>query len=96
MRRSEVGNALKLSISDTGQGPPEDHQHRLGLATRIVPRGAGTPAGAGCWGGMPFEGLVRKKREQSHCDFGHAAAGLEPQEPGGLAGVLRTIFGGAM
>jgi len=34
--RSEVGNALKLTISDTGQGPPKDHQQRLGLGTRIV------------------------------------------------------------
>jgi two-component sensor histidine kinase len=33
--RSEVGNALKLTISDTGQGPPQD-QRRLGLGTRIV------------------------------------------------------------
>jgi two-component sensor histidine kinase len=33
--RSEVGNALKLAISDTGQGPPQD-QRRLGLGTRIV------------------------------------------------------------
>jgi two-component sensor histidine kinase len=33
--RSEVGNALKLNISDTGKGPPQD-QPRLGLGTRIV------------------------------------------------------------
>jgi two-component sensor histidine kinase len=33
--RSEVGNALKLTISDTGQGPPQ-HQPRPGLGTRIV------------------------------------------------------------
>jgi two-component sensor histidine kinase len=33
--RSGVGNALKLTISDTGQGPPQD-QRRLGLGTRIV------------------------------------------------------------
>jgi two-component sensor histidine kinase len=33
--RSEVGNALKLTISDTGQGPPQD-QPRPGLGTRIV------------------------------------------------------------
>jgi two-component sensor histidine kinase len=33
--RSEVGNALKLTISDTGQGPPQD-QRCLGLGTRIV------------------------------------------------------------
>jgi two-component sensor histidine kinase len=33
--RSEVGNALKLTISDTGQGPPQD-QRRLGLGTCIV------------------------------------------------------------
>ena len=65
MRRSEVGNALKLSISDTGQGPPEDHQHRLGLATRIVPRGAGTPAGAGCWGGMPLKALYARNASRA-------------------------------
>ena len=33
--RSEVGNALKLIVSDTGQGPPQD-QPRHGLGTRIV------------------------------------------------------------
>jgi two-component sensor histidine kinase len=33
--RSEVGNALKLIVSDTGQGPPRD-QPRAGLGTRIV------------------------------------------------------------
>ena len=34
--RSEVGDALKLTVSDTGQGPPKDHQQRHGLGTRIV------------------------------------------------------------
>ncbi len=33
--RSKVGDALKLTICDTGQGPPQD-QRRLGLGTRIV------------------------------------------------------------
>ena len=33
--RPEVGNALKLTISDTGQGHPQDQPHP-GLGTRIV------------------------------------------------------------
>jgi two-component sensor histidine kinase len=33
--RPEAGNALKLTITDTGQGPPHD-QSRPGLGTRIV------------------------------------------------------------
>jgi two-component sensor histidine kinase len=33
--RPEIGNALKLTISDTGQGPPQDRP-RAGLGTRIV------------------------------------------------------------
>jgi two-component sensor histidine kinase len=33
--RSEIGNALRLTISDTGNGPPQD-QPRLGLGTRMV------------------------------------------------------------
>ena len=33
--RSELGDALKLIVSDTGQGPAKD-QPRLGLGTRIV------------------------------------------------------------
>jgi two-component sensor histidine kinase len=33
--RSDVGNALKLTISDTGNGPPKN-QPSLGLGTRIV------------------------------------------------------------
>jgi len=33
--RPEVGNALKLTIADTGKGPPQD-QPRLGLGMRIV------------------------------------------------------------
>ena len=33
--RAETGNALKLMISDAGQGPPRDRP-RLGLGTRIV------------------------------------------------------------
>jgi len=35
-----------------------------------------------------FEGLVRKKREQSHCDFGHAAA----PGGGGLRLATRTVL----
>ena len=33
--RPEIGNALKLTISDTGQGPAQDRP-RAGLGTRIV------------------------------------------------------------
>jgi two-component sensor histidine kinase len=33
--RSEIGNALRLTISDTGNGPPQD-QPRLGLGARMV------------------------------------------------------------
>ena len=33
--RAELDDALKLTISDKGQGPPPD-QPRLGLGTRIV------------------------------------------------------------
>jgi two-component sensor histidine kinase len=33
--RSQAGNTLKLTISDTGQGPPQERS-RLGLGTRIV------------------------------------------------------------
>src|SRR5690242_18334319 len=58
---------------------------RLAALSTRVRRGR---ARRGLLGIHAFEGLVRKKREQSHCDFGHAAA----PGGGGLRLATRTVL----